>query len=599
MESQWGACPPNVLQSCLRAQLDYNDNAAAACACKAWRDSFRSEAKLVSNLSLVYRPQRSQAGPFYLRRFTGLRSADLIGFPDWRALEAALRESDVHNLTYGQHQNTQAQEWSDTLQMLPAICCSLTLDRYLPCVSGSSLSEFSWMGHSLSQLANLQHLTIQADNGASIATEPLSVLTSLEVLQVSGRDDGASLNLVGSLQSLPPSITRLQLNAFDTHQGWQPELALNLSDLTHLELRDLDLYRSGWCQLHSAAASGALSLLTRLVLTVSTGFHSSYDDILALKSLRVLYLREFESWEEVDPDVTDVMSGLSCLQELDVNDSLEGTQLLQLSSFSGSFHSGAVLDKSCFQHFVEDRHSTEAVGTPFFKMQYVDTATHPCPPVCGIEADIEQMPFGAVTHLTMSDTRKELLLRLNQMDLPHLQKMDIHFPAYDYDPISPAVAFHLNPQWHLTELSFSHSLFLSYDFAQCTSLVSLGISHRSPERPPLSVPPFLTQLSLHNTYSASMEHSLHQLSNLVSIKLGGSPTNTDVARQLPSLPQSLTQLHLWDGLFTDLQQLSRLTNLKKLFVPQIPTPQQLQCIRQLRQLRHVEVTGCKGMVCLW
>lgn len=245
-----------------------------------------------------------------------------------------------------------------------------------------------------------------------------------------------------------------------------------------------------------------------------------------------------------------------------------------------------------------EHQSPEAVGTPFFKMQYIDSATTPCPPVCSIEAEIEQMPFGAVTYLTISDTRREFLLRLNQMDLPHLRILDILFPAYHPDPISPAVAFDFNPQRHLTELSFSHSMSLSYDFARCTSLVSLGVFHRGPERPPLSLPPSLKQLCLHNTFSASMEPSLDQLSDLVNLELGGNPTATDVVRQLRSLPQSLTQLHLGDGFLTDLQQLSRLTNLNKLFIPQIPTLQQLQCIRQLHQLRHVEITGRTGMVCL-
>ena len=43
----------------------------------------------------------------------------------------------------------------------------------------------------------------------------------------------------------------------------------------------------------------------------------------------------------------------------------------------------------------------------------------------------------------------------------------------------------------------------------------------------------------------------------------------------------------------------RLTNFKKLFMPEPPTPQQQQCIRQLRQLRHVHASGRAGEFCFW
>ena len=191
MESLWGACPPNILQHGLRAQLDYNDNAAAACACTLWRDSFHSEAKLMSNLSLVYCAQRSKPGYLYLRRFDALRSADLVDFPAW---DHKIAVFNVCNLSYGEHQSTPIRELTDILQMLPTTCCSLMLHRYLPAISCNQFSDLNWMTQSLRQLSNLQHLTIQVDsttfNRATFATEPISVLTSLEVLQVSGRHAG-------------------------------------------------------------------------------------------------------------------------------------------------------------------------------------------------------------------------------------------------------------------------------------------------------------------------------------------------------------------------------------------------------------------------
>lgn len=61
------------------------------------------------------------------------------------------------------------------------------------------------------------------------------------------------------------------------------------------------------------------------------------------------------------------------------------------------------------------------------------------------------------------------------------------------------------------------------------------------------------------------------------------------------LPYSMVELVLWHALLTDLQELTRLTDLKKLIMPVPPTQQQLHIIRHLRQLRLLEVTGRAGM----
>ena len=61
-QSEWSACPPDVLQQCLSAQPDYLDNGAAACVSKLWRDTFRCARKLI----IVYSALRPRPRPLYL-----------------------------------------------------------------------------------------------------------------------------------------------------------------------------------------------------------------------------------------------------------------------------------------------------------------------------------------------------------------------------------------------------------------------------------------------------------------------------------------------------------------------------------------------------
>ena len=215
-------------------------------------------------------------------------------------------------------------------------------------------------------------------------------------------------------------------------------------------------------------------------------------------------------------------------------------------------------------------------------------------PDCGSQHWVSHLPFWAVTHLTIhgADGWPGVFVALSAARLQQLRVLDIQFP-YSCDTRDEAVS--LDSNLRLTHLYMADSSFKRYDFAHCTSLVSLNIMHISDMKPALSLPPFLTRLCLHGTLPASRDPELQNLDKLVSIKLGGRASGIDTTRQLPSLPYSTTELDLWDGLLTSLQQLTRLTNLKKLSMPDRPTQQQLHIILQLRQLRWLDVIGCQGM----
>lgn len=177
--------------------------------------------------------------------------------------------------------------------------------------------------------------------------------------------------------------------------------------------------------------------------------------------------------------------------------------------------------------------------------------------------------FYAVTHLSLEAPIWPAVFGLNEVDLPLLRILDVSF-FYTPGLLPDMNVVALSPQLNLAELYIMDSCNSSFDLVKCTSLRSIGITHKGPVKPALGLPPFLTKLCLDNILSASSDLQLDGLQDLSSILLGGRVASTDVTRQLPSLPQSVIELDLRDGLLTNLQQLSRLTNLKKLFMVDAP-----------------------------
>ena len=582
MQSGWGACPPDVLQHCFNTQLDPNDNAAAACVNKLWRDTFRCA---VQSVDVVFSALRDLPGASYVRQFTQVISVTLRRLPILQSQTTWLA-----NPPQG-HQSPTIAAWADTVGNVPSTCLTLTLDHCLPTTDASN--HIDTLSQSISQLTNLRQLNLQDAYAAGVPIGALSEQTKLEVLQVSGRLPHDPFHLLGSLQALPSSITRLQLSACTVGVN----SSLNIEDLAHLQtLQDLDLTD---CKLRfgTASKSGGLSMLTRLLLNCNFAHVSLCDDILPLIALRVLTLRVAQRRFSSSGDTNVLFLGellchLSGLQQLDVIDcpavliSPADCKHLKLRSFSFQYSQLDEPNESCFEHFLVDDTTSANISKPFLRMDGRFT-------VWGIQDWVSKLPFQALTHLTVHQAERwpDALFDLPESDLQHLRVLDIRFP---HSCSSSSVPVKLKSKVNLTDLYIADSSHLIYDFAQCTSLASLSITHKVSVKPCISLPPFLTRLCLHNTLSASTDPRLHTLDHLIEVKLGGRVTSTDITRQLPSLPSSTVKLDLWDGLLTDLQQLTRLTNLKKLSLPDAPTEQQLQIIRQLRQMRWLDVTGRQG-----
>lgn len=290
MQSEWSACPPDVLQQCLSAQPDYLDNAAAACVSKLWRDTFRCARKL----DIVYSALRLRPRSLYLCQFSQVTSVTLRRFPVWQVDQPWLGRSAVQG-----YQEIAPLVWTDVISSIPASCCALTLDRvFLNAYPGNnSLSQ------SLSQLTNLRRLKVQDASGA-INVEPLSACSSLDTFEV---PDKFGVNtLVGSLQALPSSITKLQLRNCEAEGG----NLLKLEVLSQLQsLNDLELSNSRF-DFGKLCTSRALSQLTRLVVQCNSVLQ--YHDVLHLSALQVLHLQCSCNVFNFAPDVTWLLSDILC-----------------------------------------------------------------------------------------------------------------------------------------------------------------------------------------------------------------------------------------------------------------------------------------------
>ena len=366
---------------------------------------------------------------------------------------------------------------------------------------------------------------------------------------------------------------------------------VEVADLAHLKLKDLDLSHS----IASFGHTGSLSLLTRLVFNRTVAINSIPVNVLAFSALRVLCLRDspIVGFDESPIGLRALLSHLGCLQELDIIGcpdvviSPGDCQQVQLASLAFTYAQLSDPDNSHFAHFVTSQGRSSNVRKPFLRM---DGRL----PYCDQNWNSE-LPFAALQHLTMSGAHvwPGAFSYRSTSCWPHLAVLDMRFATHARLSLNAKLS--LDSRIRLRELYIVESSYIWYELAECTTLRVVGILNKDAIAHILQPPPFLTHLNLYNVlprYTAP--GLLAGLSDLTSIKLGGRRGGT---RQLPSSPQSIVELDLWDGVLTDLQQLTRLTNPKKMLMPDPPTEHQLQIIWQLPHLRHVNVTGRAGMPC--
>lgn len=578
-QSEWSTCPQDILANCVASQADARDGAAAACVCKAWRQAYVLSS---CSVELDCASLRSWPVPEYLSQFEYVVSVTMRGSAEWAIQNWLIKDQQLTVPAYRAAQRQRA-----LISSIPKGCQELILEAF--CRDSQTLPRpaFNSPNFIFAHLTRLRCLTIQ-EVPVLFPLAALQSLQTLEALALRGKVVAGmgtqTLRFEGGLEHLPCSVTKLQLHYCDP---------TDMDELMHLvSLQDLEI-SCGECEF--GRLSGKPPLLTRLSLNRATELTGIFFDYLSrLSTLQVLDLFQFRTLGDTQAMGT-LLSALPNLQELDINgcpnlvlsrDCCKGLNLALLS-----FHYDQLMDpvESYFQHLKqEEQHDTKTCATPVLRMESELVVTCPNTPW------LEFIPFAALTHLHVRQASHFpwFYSKPNASGLQCLTVLDITF-----DMIINREPIKLDSKCLLHELYLHGGSFVCYDLAEVTSMVRLSITHRDRVKPKLTLPPHLTWLCLHNTLAASTDPSLTRLEDLSSLKLGGRVVGADVSRKLPSLPPSLVSLDLWDGLITDLQELTRLTNLKRLIKPEAPDQQQMSVIRRLRQLRRLEVTKRQGGCC--
>ena len=400
----------------------------------------------------------------------------------------------------------------------------------------------------------------------------------------------------GSLNELPAGLKRLELNycaALDepSHQGFCLQ---ELSHLTALDHLDLSFNHASFGTETDPISLKTVSALflegVYLYATHPQSFSQSLSTATRLQELvlRNLLLKD----NRFELDLGSLLSSLPSLQRLDVtscshvNICPADCEDLRLCSFC--FHYSQLMNTEVnqFNNFMQPfQLQDSSVAKPLLQVEGQF-------PHFGYQHWVQTLPLKALTHLTIFDAHvwaMALFFDSNSATLPNLQFLDVAFASLVSSDMG-AITFGSGTS--LRELYIAGTSCTSIDLADCNVLTSLGVTHRGHEVPSIHLPISL-KLYLHNVLRAGTNADLASLSDLQYLKLGGRAATKGALRHLPALPQTLVELDLWDGLVRELNSMSLLGNLKKLVMPLPPSTEQMQIIKGLRQLRHVEVeTTC-------
>ena len=265
--------------------------------------------------------------------------------------------------------------------------------------------------------------------------EPLSACSSLDTFEM---PDRFGVNtLVGSLQALSSSITKLQLRNCEAEGG----NLLKLEVLSQLQsLKDLELSNSRF-DFGKLCTSRALSQLTRLVVQCVSVLQ--YHDVLHLSALQVLHMQcsVFHGGPDVTWLLSDILCHLRYLQELNVigcdplSISPADCQEVNLSAFSFEYSQLDNPDKSSFKQFLLDRSAPATLSKPYLRIDGMFAS-------CLTQEWVLQLPFRALTHLTIHEAQEwpTMLLSLNESGVQKLRVLHICFVV---DPIVSKAPFFL------------------------------------------------------------------------------------------------------------------------------------------------------------
>ena len=588
-QDSWSTCPPAVLASCFNSQQDYTDNSAAACACTSWHDTFRSSVGQIR----IHQNPINEVPSTYLHQFTGLHTVELEIGPDWQQQHSGswLRAEKGTS----PHRSLGVPLWTATMQSIPVSCCWLKLDSFFP-YAQNSLGAFR-------HLSSLQSLQIHSFQWTNVFLEDFANLQQLQSLSLVGRlgHHSSNIRVFGSLQDLPAGITKLQLHNCHSvpakRRLRRQEKGFRLQCLSHFsELTCLDV---SYCRVSFGADSEVVDLKQIKVLVLDEAQAKFSESIIAslitATQLQDLSLRTFQL-DKVGHQLPVLPLGrlllsLTSLQKLDITScfhfkhlgSYEYTQL-RLHSFACHKSQLSIAEAMPSRSLSQTlQHRDGTMIKPSFQLEgyFSNVPQH----------WIDNLPMiAALTHLTIHSV-SPWFLDSSEQALPNLLYLNMAYVVSSGKGISFPVGSKIR------ELYIGCTSCDTVDLAECTSLTSVGIIHIGPELPGLGLPSSLERLCLHNVLGADTctLSQLCLLNNLKYFKVGGRASTNGIMQRLPELPPSLHKLDLWDGVVTNLEQLTLLTRLKRLRMPTPPTSQQLSVIKQLRQLRHIEVTTLEGI----
>lgn len=582
----WSTCPPAVLARCFNSQQNYTDNSAAACACTAWHDTFRSS---VGQIRIHQNPIH-EVPSTYLHQFTGLHTVELGIGPDWQQHSDSWLRAEKGT---SPHRSLGVPLWTATMQSIPISCCWLKLDSFFP-YAQSSLAAFH-------HLSSLQSLQIHSSQWTNVFLEDFANLQQLQSLSLVGRlgHHSSNIRVFGSLQDLPAGITKLRLHNCHSvpakRRLRRQEKGFRLQGLAHFsELTCLDV---SYCRVSFGAESEVVDLKHIQVLVLDQAQAKFSESMIASLStatqLQDLSLRTFQfdcvGHQSPVLPLGRLLLSLKSLLKLDITScfhfkhlgSYEYTQL-RLHSFACHKSQLSIAEAMLSRTLSQTLQRREgSMIKPSFQVEghFSHVAQH----------WINTLPVTvALTHLTIHSPSPWFLGYSGQA-LPNLVYLNMAFVMSS----GKCITFPVGSK--IQELYIGSTSCDTVDLAECTSLTSIGIIHIGPELPALGLPSSLQRLCLHNVLRAGTYLHLCLLNNLKYLKVGGRASTKGIMQRLPELPPSLHKLDLWDGVVTHLDQLTLLTRLKNLRMPIPPTSQQLSVIKQLRQLRHIEVTTLEGI----
>ena len=559
-ESDWQACPREILLQCFATQADYFDNNSADAACKAWHDAMLGVTELLTDISVYDGPVSNQTR--LLHNFPNLQTIKIVHAAGPTPPHGNRQQVSVFAVKY----------W------MSGHFCQIVKQN---------------------KLSNLQELHIQTACHPLMSLASFTSLKKLLVLTVAGGEqEEETVYITGHMVDLPRAITQLRFRhckfvsapsagadnswsfAFSSSLQPKPEGSKHLRALQHLDLSYLAVdFRGNFADMND---------LHTLVLEESTvQVTPDLAFLHAAQALHTLNIRKATlTCDQSLFGISHLLAASPSMKQLDVTDCLD--LLIRSEEYlQASAQLSALICSHCdfyapdFDNVEATLHSAQA---SFFVPSTRIIVSKELPDLC----------TDWLVHLELNNMHKWPFAKASGhqgQTVSFCNLRTLHFEArctFLRDMVQIPAAM------KLTEFYLSVRLCNSILLADCTSLKTVGVSYSGISRK-ARLPKSLSKLFWPNALTATPHSVFRSITSLQSLHLG-HPSFVS----LPQLPSSLTELDLSGSKMADLTSLPTLTNLQKLTLPAAPSSAVLQCLKQTVRLKHVAIVEREGRlsICL-